>query len=44
MRRPSRCRPTSKPSSFDLDGVNTDTATNHAAAWKSVFESCLAHW
>jgi beta-phosphoglucomutase family hydrolase len=29
---------------FDLDGVLTDTARVHAAAWKSVFDSFLQMW
>lgn len=29
---------------FDLDGVLTDTATVHAAAWKQMFDAFLATW
>jgi len=29
---------------FDLDGVLTDTARVHAAAWKEVFDSFLQRW
>jgi beta-phosphoglucomutase family hydrolase len=29
---------------FDLDGVLTDTARVHAAAWKAVFDMFLARW
>ena len=29
---------------FDLDGVLTDTARVHAAAWKEVFDSFLRRW
>lgn len=29
---------------FDTDGVITDSATAHAAAWKQAFDTCLARW
>ena len=29
---------------FDLDGVLTDTARVHAAAWKTVFDAFLQKW
>ena len=29
---------------FDLDGVLTDTARVHAAAWKAVFDAFLRRW
>jgi beta-phosphoglucomutase family hydrolase len=29
---------------FDLDGVLTETASVHAAAWKEMFDSFLQHW
>src|SRR6516165_9270159 len=29
---------------FDLDGVLTDTAGGHAAAWKTVFDAFLQRW
>ena len=29
---------------FDMDGVITDTATVHAAAWKRTFDAFLAEW
>jgi beta-phosphoglucomutase-like phosphatase (HAD superfamily) len=29
---------------FDLDGVLTDTAGVHAAAWKTVFDAFLQRW
>ena len=29
---------------FDLDGVLTDTARVHAAAWKKVFDTFLQRW
>ncbi|MGW7459462.1 HAD family hydrolase [Streptomyces sp. NPDC054797] len=29
---------------FDTDGVLLDSATLHAAAWKSAFDSCLGSW
>ena len=29
---------------FDLDGVLTDTARVHAAAWKTVFDQFLQAW
>ena len=29
---------------FDLDGVLTDTASVHAAAWKAVFDTFLQRW
>ena len=29
---------------FDMDGVITDTATVHAAAWKHMFDAYLAAW
>lgn len=29
---------------FDLDGVLTETATLHAAAWKEMFDEFLARW
>ena len=29
---------------FDLDGVLTDTARVHAAAWKAVFDAFLQRW
>jgi alpha,alpha-trehalase len=29
---------------FDMDGVVTETATVHAAAWKSLFDDFLAAW
>ena len=29
---------------FDLDGVLTDTASLHAAAWKVVFDEFLQKW
>jgi beta-phosphoglucomutase family hydrolase len=29
---------------FDLDGVLTDTAGDHAAAWKAVFDTFLQRW
>ena len=29
---------------FDLDGVLTDTARLHAAAWKAVFDPLLRQW
>ena len=29
---------------FDLDGVLTDTARVHAAAWKTVFDAFLKRW
>ena len=29
---------------FDLDGVLTDTARDHAAAWKTVFDAFLQKW
>ena len=29
---------------FDLDGVLTDTARVHAAAWKAVFDTFLQRW
>ena len=29
---------------FDMDGVITDTARVHAAAWARMFEAFLAHW
>lgn len=29
---------------FDMDGVVTDTAAVHAAAWKSVFDGVLVRW
>src|SRR5262249_6611996 len=29
---------------FDLDGVLTETATVHAAAWKSMFDTFLQSW
>jgi beta-phosphoglucomutase-like phosphatase (HAD superfamily) len=29
---------------FDLDGVLTDTASVHAAAWKVVFDTFLQRW
>src|SRR6201992_4376032 len=32
------------PCLFDLDGVLTETASVHAAAWKEMFDSFLQHW
>jgi beta-phosphoglucomutase-like phosphatase (HAD superfamily) len=29
---------------FDLDGVLTNTAGVHAAAWKAVFDAFLQRW
>jgi len=29
---------------FDLDGVLTNTAGVHAAAWKTVFDAFLQRW
>ncbi|PJE97870.1 hydrolase [Streptomyces carminius] len=41
---PARCLRALRAVVFDTDGVITDSARVHAAAWKEAFDACLRHW